>query len=119
MWLYARLWYQSIASIQQCEYLEGESHKTQLKKQLESAELKNQRLKEVFQAKIQEFRKVCYKLTGYQIDMTTENQYRLTSIYAEHQEDCLIFKACSWFAETSAVQDCALAQPEFRINSLD
>uniref|UniRef100_A0A6J0UGY4 Mitotic spindle assembly checkpoint protein MAD1 isoform X2 n=1 Tax=Pogona vitticeps TaxID=103695 RepID=A0A6J0UGY4_9SAUR len=65
----------------------------ELKKQLESAELKNQRLKEVFQAKIQEFRKVCYKLIGYQIDMTTENQYRLTSIYAEHQEDCLIFKA--------------------------
>ncbi|XP_062443935.1 mitotic spindle assembly checkpoint protein MAD1 isoform X2 [Rhea pennata] len=66
-----------------------------LKKQVESAELKNQRLKEVFQTKIQEFRKVCYTLTGYQIDITTENQYRLTSIYAEHQGDCLLFKACS------------------------
>ncbi|XP_061455440.1 mitotic spindle assembly checkpoint protein MAD1 isoform X2 [Rhineura floridana] len=65
----------------------------ELKKQVESAELKNQRLKEVFRTKIQEFRKVCYKLTGYQIDMTTENQYRLTSVYAEHREDCLIFKA--------------------------
>ncbi|XP_062999701.1 mitotic spindle assembly checkpoint protein MAD1 [Elgaria multicarinata webbii] len=65
----------------------------ELKKQLESAELKNQRLKEVFRTKIQEFRKVCYKLTGYQIDMTTENQYRLSSVYAEHREDCLIFKA--------------------------
>ncbi|KAF7242980.1 Mitotic spindle assembly checkpoint protein MAD1, partial [Varanus komodoensis] len=64
----------------------------ELKKQVESAELKNQRLKEVFRTKIQEFRKVCYKLTGYQIDMTTENQYRLTSVYAEHREDCLIFK---------------------------
>ncbi|XP_028942882.1 mitotic spindle assembly checkpoint protein MAD1 [Antrostomus carolinensis] len=67
----------------------------ELKKQVESAELKNQRLKEVFQTKIQEFRKVCYTLTGYQIDITTENQYRLTSIYAEHQSDCLIFKASS------------------------
>ncbi|XP_059682231.1 mitotic spindle assembly checkpoint protein MAD1 [Gavia stellata] len=66
-----------------------------LKKQVESAELKNQRLKEVFQTKIQEFRKVCYTLTGYQIDITTENQYRLTSIYAEHQGDCLLFKASS------------------------
>ncbi|XP_064009748.1 mitotic spindle assembly checkpoint protein MAD1 isoform X4 [Pogoniulus pusillus] len=64
----------------------------ELKKQVESAELKNQRLKEVFQTKIQEFRKVCYSLTGYQIDITTENQYRLTSIYAEHQGDCLLFK---------------------------
>jgi len=59
---------------------------------VESAELKNQRLKEVFQTKIQEFRKVCYTLTGYQIDITTENQYRLSSIYAEHQGDCLLFK---------------------------
>ncbi|XP_071671089.1 mitotic spindle assembly checkpoint protein MAD1 isoform X2 [Patagioenas fasciata] len=65
----------------------------ELKKQVESAELKNQRLKEVFQTKIQEFRKVCYTLTGYQIDITTENQYRLSSIYAEHQGDCLLFKA--------------------------
>ncbi|KAM9209693.1 mitotic spindle assembly checkpoint protein MAD1 isoform 3-T4 [Dugong dugon] len=65
----------------------------ELKKQVESAELKNQRLKEVFQTKIQEFRKVCYTLTGYQIDITTENQYRLTSMYAEHKADCLLFKA--------------------------
>lgn len=62
---------------------------------MESAELKNQRLKEVFQTKIQEFRKVCYTLTGYQIDVTTESQYRLTSRYAEHQTDCLIFKVGS------------------------
>lgn len=67
----------------------------ELKKQVESAELKNQRLKEVFQTKIQEFRKACYTLTGYQIDITTENQYRLTSLYAEHPGDCLIFKAAS------------------------
>lgn len=65
---------------------------TELKKQVESAELKNQRLKEVFQTKVQEFRKVCYTLTGYQVDITRESQYRLTSMYAEHQDDCLIFK---------------------------
>ncbi|XP_069920382.1 mitotic spindle assembly checkpoint protein MAD1 isoform X3 [Oryctolagus cuniculus] len=65
----------------------------ELRKQAESAQLKNQRLKEVFQSKIQEFRKACYSLTGYQIDITTENQYRLTSQYAERKADCLIFKA--------------------------
>uniref|UniRef100_A0A3P8UR86 Mitotic arrest deficient 1 like 1 n=1 Tax=Cynoglossus semilaevis TaxID=244447 RepID=A0A3P8UR86_CYNSE len=64
----------------------------ELRKQMESCELKNQRLKEVFQRKIQEFRTVCYVLTGYQIDITTENQYRLTSVYAEHMEDSLLFK---------------------------
>lgn len=74
----------------------------ELKKQVESAELKNQRLKEVFQTKIQEFRKACYTLTGYQIDITTENQYRLTSLYAEHPGDCLIFKV-------GPVCDCSLA----------
>lgn len=59
---------------------------------MESSELRNQRLKEVFQRKIQEFRTVCYVLTGYQIDITTENQYRLTSVYAEHMDDSLLFK---------------------------
>lgn len=62
---------------------------------MESAELKNQRLKEVFQKKIQEFRTACYVLTGYQIDITVENQYRLTSVYAEHMEDSLLFKVNS------------------------
>ncbi|XP_066129627.1 mitotic spindle assembly checkpoint protein MAD1 isoform X4 [Saccopteryx bilineata] len=65
----------------------------ELKKQVESTELKNRRLKEVFQTKIQEFRKVCYTLTGYQVDITRESQYRLTSMYAEHKDDCLVFKA--------------------------
>lgn len=65
---------------------------TDLRKQMESSELKNQRLKEVFQRKIQEFRTVCYILTGYQMDITTENQYRLTSVYAEHMDDSLLFK---------------------------
>uniref|UniRef100_A0A8C2YVH2 Mitotic spindle assembly checkpoint protein MAD1 n=1 Tax=Cyclopterus lumpus TaxID=8103 RepID=A0A8C2YVH2_CYCLU len=63
-----------------------------LRKQMESSELRNQRLKEVFQRKIQEFRTVCYVLTGYQIDITTENQYRLTSVYGEHMDDSLLFK---------------------------
>lgn len=68
-----------------------------LRKQMESAELKNQRLKEVFQKKIQEFRTVCYVLTGYQIDITVENQYRLTSVYAERMEDSLLFKVRKTF----------------------
>ncbi|XP_037620852.1 mitotic spindle assembly checkpoint protein MAD1 [Sebastes umbrosus] len=63
-----------------------------LRKQMENAELRNQRLKEVFQRKIQEFRTVCYVLTGYQMDITTENQYRLSSVYAEQMDDSLLFK---------------------------
>ncbi|XP_047569347.1 mitotic spindle assembly checkpoint protein MAD1 isoform X1 [Lutra lutra] len=81
------------ADLEAATSLPSSKELTELRKQVESAELKNQRLKEVFQTKIQEFRKVCYALTGYQIDITTENQYRLTSMYAEHKADCLIFKA--------------------------
>ncbi|XP_062304530.1 mitotic spindle assembly checkpoint protein MAD1 isoform X2 [Osmerus eperlanus] len=65
----------------------------ELRRQMEMSELKNQRLKEVFQKKIQEFRTVCYVLTGYQIDLTTHNQYRLSSVYAEHMDDILLFKS--------------------------
>ena len=75
---------------------------------MESAELKNQRLKEVFQTKIQEFRKVCYTLTGYQVDITTENQYRLTSMYAERKTDCLIFKVGRGYTQPCAQDvDCS------------
>ncbi|XP_012614416.1 mitotic spindle assembly checkpoint protein MAD1 isoform X2 [Microcebus murinus] len=81
------------ADLEAATCLPSSKEVAELRKQVESAELKNQRLKEVFQTKIQEFRKVCYTLTGYQIDITTENQYRLTSQYAEHKADCLIFKA--------------------------
>uniref|UniRef100_D3ZIV3 Mitotic arrest deficient 1 like 1 n=1 Tax=Rattus norvegicus TaxID=10116 RepID=D3ZIV3_RAT len=80
------------ADLEAASSLPSSKEVAELRKQVESAELKNQRLKEVFQTKIQEFRKVCYTLTGYQIDVTTESQYRLTSRYAEHQTDCLIFK---------------------------
>lgn len=81
------------ADLEAASSLPSSKEVAELRKQVESAELKNQRLKEVFQTKIQEFRKVCYTLTGYQIDVTTESQYRLTSRYAEHQTDWLIFKA--------------------------
>ncbi|XP_035870526.1 mitotic spindle assembly checkpoint protein MAD1 isoform X2 [Phyllostomus discolor] len=77
----------------QASCLPSSKEVAELRKQVESAELKNQRLKEVFQTKVQEFRKVCYTLTGYQVDITRESQYRLTSMYAERKDDCLVFKA--------------------------
>ncbi|XP_022084966.1 mitotic spindle assembly checkpoint protein MAD1-like [Acanthaster planci] len=64
-----------------------------LKKQLSESELRNQRLKEVFQKKIQEFREACYRLTGYQVNISNDNQYRLMSMYAERETDVLLFQA--------------------------
>ncbi|CAH1274222.1 MAD1L1 [Branchiostoma lanceolatum] len=63
-----------------------------LKKQLTTAETKNTRLKEVFQQKIHEFRQACYMLLGYKVDVVKDNNYKLMSMYAERQEDCLMFQ---------------------------
>lgn len=65
------------------------------KAQLSSAEMKNQRLKEVFKKKIQEFREACYALTGYKVDVIRDNQYRLQSMYAERSADDLLFESTS------------------------
>ncbi|XP_068760462.1 mitotic spindle assembly checkpoint protein MAD1-like [Montipora capricornis] len=65
------------------------------KAQLASAEMKNQRLKEVFKKKIQEFREACYALTGFKVDVTRDNQYRLQSMYAERSTDDLLFESSS------------------------
>ncbi|XP_074648571.1 mitotic spindle assembly checkpoint protein MAD1-like [Tubulanus polymorphus] len=63
-----------------------------LKTQLSSAELKNQRLMEAFKQKSHEFREVCYQLMGYKVDIPASNQYRLMSMYAESPTDYLIFQ---------------------------
>ncbi|GFO28634.1 mitotic spindle assembly checkpoint protein mad1-like [Plakobranchus ocellatus] len=63
-----------------------------LKTQLASAEMRNQRLKEIFSKTSKEFREVCYQLTGYRFDIPCANQYRLTSMYAERQKDYLLFQ---------------------------
>ncbi|EDO29862.1 predicted protein, partial [Nematostella vectensis] len=63
-----------------------------VKAQLSSSELKNQRLKEVFSRKIQEFREACYALTGYKIDVVRDKKYRLQSMYAERANDDLLFE---------------------------
>ena len=63
-----------------------------MKKQLHSAELKNQRLMEVFKMKSKEFREICYQLLGYRIDMIQSGQYRVMNMYAESPEDFLLFQ---------------------------
>lgn len=47
---------------------------------------------QVFKKKIQEFREACYALTGYKVDVTRDNQYRLQSMYAERSTDDLLFE---------------------------
>lgn len=63
-----------------------------MKSLLSREETKNKRLVEAFKKTSQEFREVCYQLTGYKIDISCSNQYRLTSMYAESPEDFFLFQ---------------------------
>ncbi|KAL5019316.1 hypothetical protein ScPMuIL_005038 [Solemya velum] len=67
----------------------------EIRTQLNTAELKNKRLMEAFKKKSQEFREVCYQLMGYKIDMPTDNQYRLISMYSEAPGDYMLFQQSS------------------------
>ncbi|XP_005092970.1 mitotic spindle assembly checkpoint protein MAD1 [Aplysia californica] len=64
----------------------------EMKAQVKREEMRNQRLMEVFKKTSQEFREICYQLTGYKIDIPCSNQYRLTSMYAESPRDHLLFQ---------------------------
>ena len=61
-----------------------------LQNKIEDLEKSIIRLKEVFYSKITDFREACYLLTGYKITVKN-NMFRLRSMYAEREEDDLIF----------------------------
>lgn len=64
----------------------------ELRSQLESAELKIKRLLQTFKETSQEVREMTYRLTGYRLDITSTDVYKLTNIYAASADDYLIFK---------------------------
>ena len=59
---------------------------------MESVELKNKRLLKTFKETSQEVREMTYRLTGYRLDITSTDVYKLTNIYAASTDDYLIFK---------------------------
>lgn len=65
---------------------------SELQKQLESLESKNLHLKELFKQASQEFREVVYMLFGYRVDRVGSSNYRLSSMYAETEEEYLNFR---------------------------
>ena len=66
-----------------------------------ASEKRAQRLKEVFGAKVMEFRATCYALTGYKIELV-QGSYRLKSMYAEAEGDHLLFRQTPDPAGTAA-----------------
>lgn len=66
----------------------------ELEKELETANLKMTRLKEVFRKTSQEFRDVSYLLLGYRIDLVSNNSkiYKLYNVYSNSPRDDLMFQ---------------------------
>ncbi|XP_068251184.1 mitotic spindle assembly checkpoint protein MAD1-like [Palaemon carinicauda] len=73
---------------------EGHSSKevANLQEQIASIETRNKRLMELFKKKSLEMREAIYLLTGYRVDSTGDNHYKLTNIYAESSDDFFMFQ---------------------------
>jgi mitotic spindle assembly checkpoint protein MAD1 len=65
-----------------------------LQKEIQSYKLKLQRVKEIVKTTIQEYRDACYMLFGYRMDRVESGVCRLSSMYAESEDDYLVFKVC-------------------------
>lgn len=73
----------------------------ELEKELETANLKMQRLKEVFRKTSQEFRDVSYMLLGYRIDLASNNNklYKLYNMYSTSPTDHLMFQVSKYYGK--------------------
>ncbi|KAL9700331.1 hypothetical protein quinque_003772 [Culex quinquefasciatus] len=63
-----------------------------MRAQVQSLEAKNQHIKEIYKAASNEFREVCYMLFGYRVDRVGNTNYRISSMYAESEEEYLNFR---------------------------
>nr|XP_045594716.1 mitotic spindle assembly checkpoint protein MAD1-like isoform X1 [Procambarus clarkii] len=76
--------------------LSDEAHSSrkvnELKEKIKSTEIRNKRLLEVFKRKSLEMREVVYRLTGYRVDVSGDNHYKLINMYAESADDFFMFE---------------------------
>lgn len=63
-----------------------------LRSKLESMESKMQHMKEIYKQASLEFREVCYMLFGYRVDRIGNANYRISSMYAENENEYLNFR---------------------------
>lgn len=63
-----------------------------LRNQIQSLESKQQHYKEIYRAASLEFREVIYLLFGYRVDRVGSNNYRISSVYAENEDEYLNFR---------------------------
>lgn len=63
-----------------------------LKTKIQSLESKQQHYKEIYRAASMEFREVIYLLFGYRVDRIGNSNYRISSVYAENEDEYLNFR---------------------------
>lgn len=63
-----------------------------MKNQIQSLESKQQHYKEIYRAASLEFREVIYLLFGFRVDRIGNNNYRISSVYADNEEEYLNFR---------------------------
>jgi mitotic spindle assembly checkpoint protein MAD1 len=67
----------------------------QLTKKVNELKAREDKILDSFKKTSREFREVCYLLTGYRIDPLKDDIFRLSHMYAEHEEDKLYFEVKS------------------------
>ncbi|KAL0489556.1 mitotic spindle assembly checkpoint protein MAD1 [Acrasis kona] len=70
---------------------QGSVSSSEMNKKIEDYELSIKRLKEVFKKRIDDFRRVIYLLFGFRIDVERETLFKLSSMYAEAEDDFVVF----------------------------
>lgn len=64
-----------------------------LKSSLEASEKKRNMLMDEFKRRSKEFREAVNRLTGYRIELTSANTYKVSFLYSDNPADYLLFKA--------------------------
>lgn len=63
-----------------------------MRSKIQALESKQQHYKEIYRAASMEFREVIYLLFGYRVDRISNSNYRISSVYAENEDDYLNFR---------------------------
>jgi len=71
---------------------EIENNKKELRSQLELTESKMKHLKDVYKSTNVELREVCYMLFGYRVERISNLTYRISSMFAENDDEYLDFR---------------------------
>jgi len=85
-----------------CELLEsgglavtGGDQLESLSQAIDECKKREEKLLDSFRRTSREYREVCYLLTGYRIEVLKDRIYRLSNMYAESEEDKLLFEITS------------------------